>query len=192
MKRLFEMTFSLIILFITLPVVLLFCILIIAEDLNSPIFIQKRLGKNKKVFNLYKLRTMKVGTNNAATHEVSKSNILRIGKIARKLKIDELPQFYNVLVGDIQIVGPRPCLPNQNELIYEREKYQLFKIKPGITGISQLLNVMMDKPKLQASLDSNYFKRKSNNLYFYFYCIFSTAIKLDAKMVFLRDLCEIE
>ena len=95
--------------------------LIYFEDGGPTIFTQERLGKNKKIIKLYKIRTMKNFTPNLGTHEVDISNYLRTGSFLRKMKIDELPQVINFLKGDINIIGPRPCLPNQYELINKRE-----------------------------------------------------------------------
>ena len=191
MKRLFEIFFSLIVLIASCPFIIFFSLIIFFEDRKSPIFIQNRLGKDKKLFKLFKLRTMKFGTESKGTHEISESSILVFGKIIRKLKIDELPQFLNVLLGDIEILGPRPCLPNQHELIIERDKNNLFDIKPGITGITQILGVMMDRPKLQASLDANYFRDEAKSIYFYFYCILHTIIKIDFNLEYLKKVCKI-
>ena len=94
-------------------------------DTGSPLFIQERVGKDKKPFKLIKFRTMAIGTRSIASHLASKSSITRFGLLLRKTKIDELPQLWNVLVGDMSLVGPRPNLFNQNELIIEREKENL-------------------------------------------------------------------
>ena len=193
-KRTFEICFSLIALILSFPILVIFGLQIFFEDFRSPIFTQDRVGKNKKIFKIYKLRTMKIGTPEVETHKTNTSQFLKSSRIIRKLKIDELPQFFNVLVGDMSIVGPRPCLVTQNELIEEREKWHLFDHKPGITGISQLKNVMMDQIALQANIDSIYndfFGSKKNildNIFFYFYCIANTAVKIDAKLIYLDQL----
>ena len=113
-------------------------LIIYLQDRKSPIFIQKRVGKKKKLFYLIKFRTMRVGTASVATHLSSKNSITFLGKILRKTKLDELPQLWNVMIGDMSIVGPRPCLINQEELIKEREKLGIFNVLPGVTGLAQI------------------------------------------------------
>lgn len=120
------------------------------------IFAQKRIGKDQKVFLCYKFRTMQVGTMQAGTHEVSTSNITSVGKILRKTKLDELPQFINLLKNEMSLIGPRPCLSNQHELIEEREKRNVFTIKPGISGLAQVKNVDMSNLEKLAIIDSFY------------------------------------
>ena len=110
---------------------------------------------------------MRANVPQVGTHEVSKDLYLKSSKYIRKLKIDELPQFLNVLLGNMTIVGPRPCLPNQSRLIKARDKYKIFKFKPGITGISQLLNIMMDQESIQAKTDSIYLRKKGNDIFLY-------------------------
>ena len=120
------------------------------------IFAQERVGKDQKVFVCYKFRTMNVGTLQAGTHEVSNSNITGVGKILRKTKLDELPQFVNLLKNDMSLIGPRPCLPNQGELIEERSKRKVFTVKPGISGLAQVKNIDMRNPKELAIMDEFY------------------------------------
>ena len=116
----------------------LFVILILIFDTGSPIFIQKRMGKNKKCFRLIKFRTMSIGTKSVATHLSKRDSVTRVGKILRRTKIDELPQLINVLAGDMSFVGPRPNLFNQDILIKERDSRGVYSVKPGITGLSQI------------------------------------------------------
>ena len=142
-------------------------------DTGAPIYIQKRVGLNLKTFNLIKFRTMKIGTKSAATHLVNKSNITATGCFFRKFKIDEVPQLFNVLVGDVSIVGPRPCLINQKKLIFERKKRGVFKVKPRITGLAQLEGVNMAKPVLLSKTDLKMIRKKIN-IKNYFIYIFST------------------
>lgn len=135
--------------------------------LTSPgpgIFAQERVGKNRKVFLCYKFRTMQVGTVQAGTHEVSTSNITGIGKILRKTKLDELPQFVNLLKNEMSLVGPRPCLPNQHELIEERDKRDVFTIKPGITGLAQVKDIDMSNPEKLARVDRYYLDTRTTLL----------------------------
>ena len=120
---------------------------------RNPIFIQKRVGINQKTFKLLKFRTMEINTPSKASHLINKNSVTKFGKIIRLLKLDELPQLLNVLNGDMSLVGPRPCLPNQIELIGLREKYKLYKVRPGITGLSQIKGIDMSNPIKLAESD---------------------------------------
>ena len=187
-KRIFEVFFSIFILFLTIPLILVASLIIFFEDFQNPFFLQPRLGKNKKIFMIYKLRTMSPKAPQLGTHEVNSDLYLKSSYFIRKLKVDELPQFFNVLKGEMSIVGPRPCLPSQNNLIDARSMKGVFNFLPGITGISQLKNIMMDQEELQASVDSLYEKEETTTIYFYFYCIANTAIKLDRELKFLNSI----
>lgn len=122
-------------------------------DIGSPIFIQERVGRNKKPFKLIKFRTMPIETKSVASHLVNNASITKFGMFLRKTKIDELPQLINVLKGEMSLVGPRPNLFNQNELIRERDALGVYKVLPGVTGKAQVQNVDMSTPKLLALLD---------------------------------------
>lgn len=161
--------------------VLLFPFLFLIYILNfiiygSPLFFQERIGLNSKTFILIKFRTMKIGTPNAATHLINKKNITVFGNFLRILKIDELPQLWNVLIGEMSIVGPRPCLKSQKKLIYERNKRGVFRIKPGVTGLAQIKGVTMSDPILLAKTDLKMMKKMS--LINYFYYIFLTLLSI--------------
>ena len=159
MNRFSDIIISIICIVLFFPFLIIFLI-IGWFDTGSPIYIQKRLGLNLKTFNLIKFRTMKIDTKLSATHLVEKSNITATGYFFRKFKIDELPQLLNVLVGDMSIVGPRPCLTNQKKLIFERKKRGIFKVKPGITGLAQLEGVNMSTPVLLSKIDSRMIKKE--------------------------------
>lgn len=122
-------------------------------ELRNPIFVQKRVGMHQKPFKLLKFRTMKINTPSKASHLIDENSVTRFGKIIRLLKLDELPQLLNVLSGDMSLVGPRPSLFNQLELIKWREKYNLYNFKPGITGLSQINGIDMSNPKKLAETD---------------------------------------
>ncbi|MEZ9514981.1 sugar transferase [Vibrio splendidus] len=122
-------------------------------DTGSPIFVQTRVGKGKMPFKLIKFRTMSVETKSVASHLAANSSITKLGAILRKTKIDELPQLINVLKGEMSLVGPRPNLFNQEELIKEREAKGIYDVLPGITGLAQVENIDMSTPKLLADTD---------------------------------------
>ncbi|WP_047709235.1 sugar transferase [Plesiomonas sp. ZOR0011] len=122
-------------------------------DTGSPIFIQTRVGKHKKPFKLIKFRTMSLDTQSVASHLASASSITKFGIFLRKTKIDELPQLINVLKGEMSLVGPRPNLFNQHELIDERDVLGVYDVLPGITGLAQINNIDMSTPKLLAEID---------------------------------------
>ena len=148
----YDIVISILILFFLSPLLLVIFIICFFES-GNPIFIQKRVGKNKKSFNLIKFRTMKINTPSVASHLIHRKSVTKFGRIIRLLKLDELPQLINVINGDMSLVGPRPCLFNQLELIELREKYKVFKVKPGITGLSQIKGIDMSKPQKLAETD---------------------------------------
>ena len=150
------------VLVLMLPIIAFASLLIFFED-GLPIFFkQERLGKNKKIFNIYKIRTMKNDAPQLGTHAVSKSFLLKIGKLIRKIKLDEVPQLINVIIGDIDLVGPRPGLVTQEILLSERKRKNIFKINPGITGLAQILGYDMSNPKKLSEVDLIYMKNQSS------------------------------
>lgn len=145
-------------------------------DTRSPIFFQRRVGKACKVFILIKFRTMKIETQEVATHLLDHSKITPFGFLLRKYKLDELPQLWNVLSGDMSFVGPRPCLESQTELIEIRKRFNVFSVHPGITGLAQLKNVNMSDPAQLAHLDNKMLENLGTFEYFSY--IFLTLFKL--------------
>ncbi|CDT39876.1 putative Bacterial sugar transferase [Vibrio coralliirubri] len=133
--------------------VLLLVTIVGVFDTGAPIFIQERVGRNKRPFQLIKFRTMSVDTQSVASHLASNSSITKLGVFLRKTKIDELPQLVNVLKGEMSIVGPRPNLFNQQELIKERDAKGVYDVLPGITGLAQVQNIDMSTPELLALTD---------------------------------------
>lgn len=133
--------------------VLLIVVVLGMFDTGSPIFVQTRVGKNKKPFKLIKFRTMSVDTKSVASHLASNASITKLGAFLRKTKIDELPQLINVVKGEMSLVGPRPNLFNQEELIKERDAKGVYGVLPGITGLAQVQNIDMSTPKLLAETD---------------------------------------
>ncbi|WP_025823618.1 sugar transferase [Shewanella marina] len=133
--------------------VLLIVTIIGMFDTGSPIFVQTRVGRNKKPFKLIKFRTMAVETKSVASHLASNASITKLGNFLRKTKIDELPQLINVVKGEMSLVGPRPNLFNQEELIKERDALGVYNVLPGITGLAQVQNIDMSTPALLAKTD---------------------------------------
>ncbi|RLQ15575.1 sugar transferase [Vibrio sp. SBT000027] len=133
--------------------ILLVVIIVGLFDTGSPIFVQERVGRNKKPFNLIKFRTMSVETKSVASHLANNASITKLGAFLRKTKIDELPQLINVLKGEMSLVGPRPNLFNQEELIKERDALRVYDVLPGVTGLAQVQNIDMSTPLLLAKTD---------------------------------------
>ena len=150
--RTFDVMLSLLGLFFLSPV--LFLLLLIGwSDNRSPIFLQKRVGRLQQGFVLVKFRTMRLDTESVPTHLADKSAVTNHGHFMRRTKLDELPQLWNVLKGDMSLVGPRPCLFNQEELIVERARRGVFRARPGITGLAQIRGIDMSTPQLLAETD---------------------------------------
>ena len=161
MKRVFDVTACATFLLFFWPLLL---IVIIAIRLQSPgdaIFRQIRVGRNGRPFTCYKLRTMYSGTSNVPTHLVAASAVTALGDHLRRFKIDELPQLWNVLLGDMSLVGPRPCLPSQTELVEARRKLGVLGVRPGITGLAQVNGVDMSDANRLAELDARYVRSQS-------------------------------
>lgn len=137
--------------------VLLVCAVLIRLDSPGPAFLrQTRVGQNGRHFTCLKLRTMYADTGDRPTHEVGRSSVTRIGHFLRRTKLDELPQLWNVLAGDMNFVGPRPCLPSQTALVEARREKGVLAMRPGITGVAQIAGVDMSDPERLAKLDATY------------------------------------
>jgi lipopolysaccharide/colanic/teichoic acid biosynthesis glycosyltransferase len=165
MIRLFDITLSMFGLLIGIPI-LIVLYLIGQFDTGSPIFRQERVGRNLKSFTLIKFRTMKIDTASVASHLASSDSITPFGRFLRSSKLDELPQLWNVLKGEMSLVGPRPCLYNQNELIDFRNQQNVFSVRPGITGLAQVNQIDMSTPELLARTDAKMIKEMSIKNYF--------------------------
>ena len=163
--RLFDIFFSFVGLLLGSPV-LLFLIMVGLFDTGSPIFRQERVGKGRKPFILVKFRTMKLDTPSEASHLASSSSITKLGSFLRKTKLDELPQLWNVLKGEMSLVGPRPCLYNQEELIEKRTERGVYAVRPGITGLAQVNEIDMSTPELLAETDMEMITTMSVKDYF--------------------------
>ncbi len=171
--RFLDFIFALAGLLLLWPVLLIVCILGYF-DTGSPIFCQQRVGKNPRPFTLIKFRTMPKNTASVATHLVGASSVTRLGQFLRKTKLDELPQLINVLKGEMSLVGPRPCVFNQQDLIAERESRGVFTVLPGITGLAQVNEVDMSTPVKLAELDQQMIQ--TLNLKNYFTYIIQTVL----------------
>ena len=152
MIRLLDVLFSLLGLVCGSPVLVLLT-LVGYFDTGSPIFRQERVGKHQKPFTLVKFRTMAVNTESVATHLANSASISRFGQFLRKTKLDELPQLWNVLKGEMSLVAPHPGLFNQEELTSECAKREIYNARPGITGLAQINEIDMSTPKLLAETD---------------------------------------
>jgi lipopolysaccharide/colanic/teichoic acid biosynthesis glycosyltransferase len=171
--RTFDVLFSFLGLTALSPV--LVCLWILAWfDNRSPLFRQQRVGRHQQPFVLMKFRTMRPDTASVATHLADASAITPFGRFLRRTKVDELPQLWNVLKGDMSLVGPRPCLFNQEELITERAQRGVFDARPGITGLAQIKGIDMSTPELLAKTDAEMLKRLDSISYFHF--IFLTVL----------------
>lgn len=123
-------------------------------DNGSPLFRQVRVGRFQEPFTLVKFRSMRIGTASVATHLANSDSVTSFGRFLRRTKLDELPQLWNVLKGDMSLVGPRPCLFNQKELIAARSARGVFNARPGITGLAQVNEIDMSTPVLLAEADA--------------------------------------
>jgi len=173
MIRIFDITFAFFGLIFLFPLLLVIWV-IGWFDNRSPLFFQLRVGRYQHPFVVVKFRSMRVGTASLATHLTNPSSIGYFGRFLRRTKLDELPQLWNVLLGDMSLVGPRPCLPNQQDLINERLKLGVYDSKPGITGLAQINHINMSTPKILAETDAKMIKDFS--VYSYFKYIFMTLL----------------
>lgn len=160
-KRGLDILFSLSILILLWWLLILVWVIIKLESPGPSLFKQKRIGKNGTQFVCYKFRTMFIETPQLGTHEVSKSNVTKVGKFLRKTKIDELPQIFNLLKNEMSLCGPRPNLPNQIELIEFRKKHMVYDVLPGITGLAQVNRIDMSEPEKLAKCDAIYIAQMS-------------------------------
>ncbi len=163
--RVFDLLFSLFGLLFLWPVLLIISI-VGYFDTGSPIFRQVRVGRNQKPFTLIKFRTMPMDTQSIATHLVGANSVTKIGAFLRATKLDELPQLINVFKGEMSLVGPRPNLFNQVELISERQKRGVYLVRPGITGLAQINDIDMSEPKILAEWDRRMIQSMTITNYF--------------------------
>ena len=170
MKRLFDITVSFLGLMLTVLFLIPICVLIWLQDFHSPFYIAPRVGKDGKIFKMVKLRSMIIDADKTGVDSTSSQDkrITPIGRFVRAYKLDEIPQLWNVLKGEMSFVGPRPCLQNQIDLIKTRKKYNLFRYTPGITGLSQIKGIDMSNPVLLSKTDDKMMRNFSLFKYLYY------------------------
>ncbi len=180
LKYFLDKTLSFIAIVIFFPILILPISILIKVNSKGPIlFKQKRIGQNKKTFLLYKFRTMRIDTpKDVPTHQLKNPEqwITPLGKFLRKTSLDEVPQLFNILRGEMSIVGPRPALWNQDDLIQERDKYGVNELRPGVSGWAQINGRDTLPIPVKAKLDGEYVKRQS--FWFDIYIILRTALKI--------------
>ncbi|TPO12369.1 sugar transferase [Mesorhizobium sp. B1-1-5] len=163
-KRALDLAIAVPMLAATSPVLLVAMLAIRATSAGPAIFSQIRVGRGGALFACHKLRTMYRETPSLPTHEAPARSVTAVGKVLRATKIDELPQLWNVLKGEMSLVGPRPCLPTQAELIERRKELSVLTALPGITGLAQIKGIDMSDPRLCAETDAAYVKAASTGL----------------------------
>ncbi len=165
MKRFFDFLFSLLALIVLSPVILVLSLLVLISSGSPVIFKQERVGYGNRLFTIYKFRTMKDGMRQTRTEDLTEeeieNDITFIGKILRKLSLDELPQLYNILKGDMSFVGPRPLIPQEEEIRALREKYNVYSVRPGITGWAQVNGRDFISDEQKAKLDKEYVENRT-------------------------------
>ncbi len=163
MKRFFDFTVSLLLIIVLMPVFLIIALIVLIDSGSPVIFKQYRVGKGNKLFYIYKFRTMKVNTRNASTDDLveAESVITKSGRILRKTSLDELPQLFNVLTGKMSFVGPRPLIPEEKEIRQIRKEYNVYSVRPGITGLAQVNGRDMLGAKEKALFDKEYVEKQS-------------------------------
>ena len=178
-KRIIDFTLSLIAIIVLSPLLLLIAILIKLDSEGPVLFKQKRIGMHKTHFYMLKFRTMRIDTpKDVPTHLLENPDkwITRVGKILRKTSLDELPQLFNIIKGEMSIIGPRPALWNQHDLIVERDKYGANDVRPGLTGCAQV-NGRDELPiEVKAKYDGEYVEKMS--FMFDLKCLFKTFISV--------------
>ena len=163
LKRLFDIICSLLAIIILFIPMLIVAIAIKCDSKGPVFFRQDRIGKRKKIFKILKFRSMYIDTDpNAPTHQLGNANshITKVGKFIRKTSIDELPQLFNIFVGQMSFVGPRPALWNQDDLVAERDKYHANDIKPGLTGLAQISGRDELEIPVKAKFDGKYVEKR--------------------------------
>lgn len=179
LKRVFDVILSFLAISILLLPMLIIALIIKLDSKGPVIFKQKRIGKGKKTFYILKFRTMRIDTpHDAPTHQLSNPQmwITKVGGFLRKTSLDELPQIFNIFVGQMSIVGPRPALWNQDDLIEERDKYGANDVRPGLTGWAQINGRDELEIPIKAKLDGEYIQKMS--FFFDIKCLFGTVFSV--------------
>ncbi len=165
MKRILDFIFSFLAIIVLSPIMIILFICVYVASGNPVIFKQQRVGYKNELFTIYKFRTMKRGMRQTKTEDLTDEevahDITAIGKILRKLSLDELPQLFNILKGDMSFVGPRPLIPAEEEIRILREKYNVYSVRPGITGWAQVNGRDFVTDEEKANLDREYVEKKS-------------------------------
>lgn len=182
MKRILDFIFSFVAVIVLFPLILVLYILVYISSGSPVIFKQQRVGYENKLFTIYKFRTMKRGMRQTKTENLTKEEVERditaLGKILRKLSLDELPQLFNILKGDMSFVGPRPLIPEEDEIRKLREEYNVYSVRPGITGWAQVNGRDFVTDEEKAKLDRDYVENKS--------ILFDIKIMLKTVLVVLK------
>ncbi len=163
--RIVDLLLALLGLIVCLPIMAVIMVIGVL-DTGAPIFRQQRMGHYQVPFLLYKFRTMRRDAPSVPTHLAESSAVTQFGRFLRRSKLDELPQLWNVLKGDMSLVGPRPCLLNQDELIAARMEKGVFDARPGITGLAQVTDIDMSTPVLLAETDARMLANLNIEQYF--------------------------
>ena len=178
MKRLIDVIFGLMLLSILSPMLLIISLVIKLDSKGPALFSQRRIGRNNQEFLLYKFRTMQIGAPNVATHLLKdpESYITSIGKLLRKSSLDELPQLFNIIKGDMTFIGPRSALYNQYDLIKLRTKCGVHRLRPGVSGWAQVNG--RDCLEISEKVDYDFYYLEHHNLAFDIKILFFTALKV--------------
>ena len=160
-KRTFDLFFSILSILLLSPFLITIILMIFIFDGKKVIFCQERVGRNGKIFTFYKFRSMPINTGDIPSEKLKNIKITLIGKIIRRFNIDELPQLFNILKGDMSFVGPRPCIKSQSELITLRKYNNSHKCTPGLTGFAQIKAYSGMPYSEKAKLDAIYSKNIS-------------------------------
>lgn len=156
LKRFMDIAAATIGLIVLSPLLLFIAVLIIVGDPGPVIFVQKRVGKDGKTFDFYKFRSMPINTPEMSSDAISQIKISPVGRFIRRTNIDELPQLVNIVLGDMSIVGPRPPIPSQTELIELRRTSGAATCRPGLTGLAQVSSFDGMSVAEKSSFDSKY------------------------------------
>jgi O-antigen biosynthesis protein WbqP len=178
LKRFFDVIVSVFAVIFLSPLFLAVAIIILIKDGAPVLFRQERVGKDNKLFTVYKFRTMQNGIGDIATAELDDANekMTKTGKFLRLTSIDELPQLFNILNGTMSLVGPRPLIPAEKEIRELREQYGVYSVRPGITGYAQINGRDNIDDETKALLDKEYVEKQS--FMFDLKIIFSTFVKV--------------